>query len=603
MGERRPSTRRHSESASSGVLLTEPAYGLPHLTWVGHLLLTLRWVALVLVLVLAFFDHIKEGMLVSPFYAVVGVTVYNLALVFVRRYVHWLRRPLNFLALDTLVATLATYLTGGYHSSFFILYVSNIIGASFYLDLGPTILVALIASLIYGAASAANPAGLLTPAALYIVAAKLLLLLVVAVLCALFLEQLRREHRETEQERVLATRLSALNSLLRQLSSSLNLEDTLHTVTYAAHRLLDADRAVLLLRDESSGCLAPAAASGVDLRQRANVRLSLTEEPVRTILASDTPHVCDTGLYPNFARSLLGRQDLGVCASATLRLNGEPLGILCLGQRSRAQFDEDARLLLQALAQEAALAIRNARLYERERQQVRQLQILEQLQRSFISVVSHELRTPLTCIRTSVDLLGDAEPPVQAELMETITHHTSRLEALVTDLLDSTRLETGQVTLAVQPTDLRRIVERTVTAIAPLMEQKNQHLETELPDQPVMAEVDRRRIEQALTNLLANANKFTPKGGNISVTVELGDEELTIAVADDGPGIEPEEQKDLFQRFHVGANHAGKSGVGLGLYITRELVELHGGRVWVESKPAQGSTFFIALPAQQRGEQ
>jgi len=588
---------RKSETGAGRIVKNEPAYKLPHLTWVGQLLLMLRWLALLLVLVLSLFDHLEEGLLVSPLYAVLGVVAYNLALLFISQHVRWLRRPLNFLALDTIVATLATYLTGGYHSGFFILYVFNVIGVAFYMDLAPTILVALVAGLIYTGACAVNSAGLWTPIALYIVAAKLLLLLVVAVLCALLLEQLRREHQETEQERVLAARLSTLNDLLRQLSTSLDLERTLHTVTDAARHLLAADVAVLLLRDEANSWLSPAAASGVDLHRHTGVQLSLTDEPTRTILASDAPRVVsDTTQYPNFAHHLLLGEHIRSYASAPLRLNGEPLGILFVGQRTAARFDDDALSLLQALAQEAALAIRNARLYQREREQVQQLSTLEQLQRSFISTVSHELRTPLTCIKTSVDLLHDAAPAIQAELLETIAHHTGRLEALVTDLLESTRLEVGQVTLATQPTDLRRIVERTVTAVAPLMEQKGQHLETTLPDGPALADVDRRRFEQALTNLLSNAHKFTPKGGHIRVALERGDEELVVAVTDDGSGIPCEQQAHLFQRFYVIPDGTGKVGLGLGLYITRQLTELHGGRVWVESGPGRGSTFFIALP-------
>jgi len=171
------------QTKTDWVAQDEPAFGLPHLTWVGRMLLILRWLALLLVLVLSLFDHLEEGLLVPPLYAVLGVVVYNLVLLFVSRHVRWLRRPLNFLALDTIVATLATYLTGGYHSGFFILYVFNIIGAAFYMDLVPTILVALIAGLIYTGACAVNQAGLWTPIALYIVAAKLLLLLVVAILC------------------------------------------------------------------------------------------------------------------------------------------------------------------------------------------------------------------------------------------------------------------------------------------------------------------------------------------------------------------------------------------------------------------------------------
>jgi len=582
----------------------EPAHGLPHLTWVWRLLLILRWLALVLVLVLSFFDRIEGGMLVSPFQAVLGVAIYNLALLLVSRHVHWLRRPLNFLALDTLIATLATYLTGGYHSGFFILYISNIIGASFYLDLVPTILVALIGGLIYGAACAANPAGLFTTAALYIVAAKLLLLLVVAALCALFLEQLRREHTETEQERALATRLSALNELFQQLSSSLDLQHVLQTVVTASCHLLDADVALISLIEEHGHYLQLAAAYGIDNEPLAHVRWPMDDEVVTRMLETERPYVFTgslslAGQYQGFLATIQC-EDIVSGASVSLLLHGQPIGFLDIGQRRPRHYSPEDLTFLNALAQEAALAIRNARLFQRERDQVRQLQILEQMQRTFISVVSHELRTPLTCIKTSVDLMRDAAPPVQAELVETIAHHTSRLEALVADLLESTRLEAGQLTLASQPTDLRRVVERTVTAIAPLIEKKKQHMETILPDGPAMADIDRRRIEEVLTNLLANANKFTRKGGHIRVTLEHQQEELVIAIADDGPGIPREQQKGLFQRFHVGPDHAGKTGVGLGLYITRQLVELHGGRVWVESKPARGSTFSFALPVLER---
>jgi len=339
----------------------EPAYQLSHLSWVGQMLLILRWLALLLVTVLSLFDYLDEGVLVSPFYVVIGVGAYNLALLFASRRIRWLRRPLNFLALDTVVATLATYLTGGYHSGFFILYVFNVIGAAFYMDLVPTILVTLVVGLIYVGACTVNQAGLWNPVALYIVVAKLLLLQIVAVLCALLLEQLRREHAETEQERVLTARLSTLNSLLRQLSTSLDLEQTLHTVTDAARQQLAGDVAVLLLRDESDARLSPAAASGIDLRQHAGLRLPLTEEPFRTLLASDEPQVIsDTSLYPN----LPFRENLRTYAGASLQLNGEPLGLLFVGQRAATQFDEGALSLLQALAQEAALAIRNARLYQ-----------------------------------------------------------------------------------------------------------------------------------------------------------------------------------------------------------------------------------------------
>lgn len=578
----------------------EPAYGLPHLAWVGRLLLILRWLALLLVLALSLFDRLEEGVLVSPSYAVLGVAAYNLILLFVSRPVRWLRHPLNFLALDTIVATLATYLTGGYHSGFFILYVFNIIGAAFYMDLVPTILVALLGSLIYAGACAVNPAGLWTPVALYMVAAKLLLLLVVGALCALLLEQLRREHQETEQERGLATRLSTLNDFFQQLSISLDLQHVLQTVVTASCRLLEADVALISLIEEDGHHLRLAASHGIDSASLVRLRWPMEDKLVATMLETGQPLVFTQSLsLPEHYRAFLTMVHCEgiVCgASMPLLLHGQPVGFLDIGHRWPRHYDAGDLTFLSTLGQEAAIAVWNAQLYQREQEQVRQLRTLEQLQSNFISVISHELRTPLTCIKTSVDLLHNATPEVQADLLATIAHHTGRLEALVTDLVESTRLEVGRLTLATQPTDLRRIVERTVSAVTPLLEQKGQHLEITLPDQPALADVDRRRIEQALTNLLANAHKFSPKNGHIRVSLRPAGTELVIAVSDDGPGIPSAQQVHLFQRFYVIPDGARKAGLGLGLYITRQLVELHGGRVWVESEPGHGSTFYMTLP-------
>ena len=575
--------------------------------WLGRLpaierpILLLRWLALLLVLILHIFDRSDAGVLVPLPQMTLGVIAYNALLLVLMRYLRWLRRPLNYLAIDTLIATAAVYLTGGYHSSFFVLYVFIVIGAAFHLELLRTLIVTLVIGLIYVGACYVNPAGLEWPDAQYIMAAKLLLLLIVAVLCALLLEQLRREHLETERERALAHRLSVLNDLFQQLSTTLDLTSTLQIVAEAPRTLLGADATVISLLDRDGDHLSAVAAAGVDVMLFAGQQWAMDDTLVSAVLSSSRPYVVEEPAeYMNQLPATLAQEQavtsVASGVSAPLLSNGELLGTLDVGYYKRRILTDADLTFLQALAQEAALAIRNARLYQREREQVQRLRTLDQLQRSFISAVSHELRTPLTCIKTSVDLLRDAAPAVQDELLNTVAHHTGRLEALVADLLESTRLEVGQVTLATQPTDLRRIVERTVTAVAPLMEQKGQRLETTLPDGPALADVDRRRFEQALTNLLSNAHKFTPKGGHIRVTLERGGGELVVAVADDGPGIPHEQQAHLFQRFHVIPDGTGKVGLGLGLYITRQLVKLHGGRVWVESEPARGSTFFIALP-------
>lgn len=575
---------------------------LSFLPGIEHQILLLRWLALLLVLILHFFDRSSAGVLFSLPKMALVVVGYNGLLLLLMRYVPWLRRPLNYLAVDTVMATLAVYLTGGYHSSFFVLYVFIAIGASFCLELVPTVIVTLGVGLIYVGACYVNPAGLESPYALYILAAKLLLLLVVAVLCALLLEQLRREHRKTEQERALASRLRALNELFQQLNTTLDLELTLQVVADAPRTLLQADMTGIALLEEDGQHLSVVAAAGIDVTLFDGRRWSVDNTFVSEILTAAQPYAVDDpapylNMLPNF------QVDMSVSPSSVyiipLLLEGNPLGVLTVAYVEPRTLSEEDMVFLSALSQEAALAIRNARLYKWEREQVARLRALDELRDSFLSAVSHELRTPLTCMRTSVDLLQATSGGFssdQVDMIGTIEHHLGRLEALVSDLLQSTHLEAGQVTLSKQPTDLRRLVNRVVEGLHPLIERKGHVIHLHLPRQVDLVPVDRRRIEQVLTNMLSNAIKFTPKGGRIEIAVEETGEGVRVSIADNGPGISDKDADHVFEKFYVVTDGRGLSGLGLGLFISKQLVELHGGRICLESRLGRGSTFWFELP-------
>ncbi len=583
---------------------TEASQYLAPREWVSWLILSLRFLALTLALLLSFFDRSQAGVILPITHMTLAAVAYNVILVLLARYVKWLRQTLNVLVIDTLVTTLAVYLTGGYHSGFFIVYFFITIGAAFYLSLVATTIVSLILGMIYVAACFVNPAGIWAANAAFILAGKIAVLLIVALTCALLLEQLRREHHETERERALSARLSALNELFQSLSASLDLDRTMQTVADTSRDFLGTDATIILLRGDDRQGLYLAASSGLELESLPD-GLPLDEELVERILAMEAPYMIeDLSAQPAALRTLLQSEGIHSLAAVTLVLDEQAMGLLCAGRRSSAVFSQDDLTFLSALAQEAALAIRNARLYERERQQVEELRALEALQASFVSAVSHELRTPLTCIKTSVEMLEDEEgkavPAVRRELLETITHHTGRLEALVQDLLDATRLEAGQLALSVQPTDFRLLIERTVNAFAPLVEKKRQVIELELPDTVGVVQLDRHRIEQILTNLISNAHRFTPKRGHIRLSLTEAEEYLELAISDDGPGIPLEDQGRIFEKFYVVADGRHLAGVGLGLYITRELVELHGGRIWVESIPGKGSTFYVSIPREPK---
>jgi K+-sensing histidine kinase KdpD len=574
-------------------------------------ILLLRGLALLLALVLHLFDRSTAGVLFSVPPMVLILVGYSGLLLVIMYHVRWLRRPLNHLALDTVVTTLSVFLTGGYHSSFFVLYVFIVIGAAFHLELVRTIVVTLAIGLIYIGACYVNPAGLQSAPAQYILAAKLLLLLVVAVLCGLLLEQLRREHTETERERALAQRLQALNDLFQQLNTSLDLHFTFQTVAEAPRTLLGADWTSIALLDDSGEYLSLVAVAGLDQALLGVQRWSADDKLISAILSDDVPSLIDNPWQylhdgPAALADSLTSPTAESAVSIPLSLNEEPLGLLNVAYKGPQMFTKEDMAFLQALGQEAALAIRNARLYERERQQVSRLRTLEELQKGFVSAVSHELRTPLTCIRTSVDLLGAMEEDLPAdplELIRTIGHHAGRLEAFVADLLEITKLEAGQVTLSKQPTDLRPLVSRAVDTLRPLSDRKGQTVHLFLPETANQVEVDRRRIEQVLTNILSNAVKFTPKQGEINVRVSENEDSVQVSIADNGPGISEEDQAQVFDKFFVVTDGRGLSGLGLGLYIARQMIDLHDGRIYVESKPGQGSIFCFEVPKTAQGAQ
>jgi PAS domain S-box-containing protein len=227
---------------------------------------------------------------------------------------------------------------------------------------------------------------------------------------------------------------------------------------------------------------------------------------------------------------------------------------------------------------------------------------LEQLQRDFLSTVSHDLRTPLTAIRTGVVLLeasaADRLRPDERQLLGHARTNSERLGLLISDLLAVNQIEAGTLQLEREPLDLRATVSTAVAAVHAPIQEKGQTLEVDLPE-ALPVDGDRRRLEQVVVNLLANAHRHTPPGARIVASGRAGAGEVRLTVQDDGPGIPATEVESIFRRFYRLA--AGGDGSGLGLPIARGLVELHGGRIWAERDPAGGSAFHVVLPRDHDG--
>lgn len=296
------------------------------------------------------------------------------------------------------------------------------------------------------------------------------------------------------------------------------------------------------------------------------------------------------GLGPSPANPEVGL----ICVPVSLR--GEIQGALTMARRPGGRpYDAADLALADDLAQRLAVAFDNARLYEEAQAAVR-------LRDEFLSIASHELRTPLTSLLGYVQLLerrtlrnGEASEREQ-RAMRVIADQVVRLNKMISSLLDVSRLQSGQFSLQLAPVDLRAIAVRAVDELRPALDGHTAQVVEDTG--PLLVMADELRLHQVLQNLLQNAAKYSPAGGSIDVQLGREGEWASLTVSDQGIGIPSEAMPFLFTRFFRAANAEERkiSGIGLGLYVVHEIVELHGGRIEVDSRLGQGSAFRICLP-------
>ena len=237
------------------------------------------------------------------------------------------------------------------------------------------------------------------------------------------------------------------------------------------------------------------------------------------------------------------------------------------------------------------------------RAEAERLEVLDRLRDDFIATVSHDLRTPLSAARAALILLQtsavDRHQPDERAMVDNARRNIERLSLLIDDLLTHNQLEAGTLRLDRAPLDLRAVVTAAIAAVHPLIREKGQLLEMDLPE-PLPTEGDPRRLEQVVVTLLANAHHHTPPGTRITLSGRITGSDVVLVLRDNGPGIPSEELEAIFRRFHRLTSAGG--GSGLGLAIAQRIVSLHGGRIWVESRLGAGATFYIALARHCNGD-
>src|SRR5262245_7134746 len=295
--------------------------------------------------------------------------------------------------------------------------------------------------------------------------------------------------------------------------------------------------------------------------------------------------------------------DAGLRASLIVPLLSSegPLGTLVLQRRQPGDFPQAVINLMQALADQSAIALENARLFEEIARKSRELEITSQHKSQFVANMSHELRTPLAAMLGYAELLRDGMfgelPEKSVRIIDRMQANGKHLLGLINTVLDISKVESGQFNLNLGEYSLDSMVETVRLATESLASAKQLSFRTEVVKGLPYGLGDEPRLTQVLLNLVGNAIKFTD-AGDVCISADARNGSFVVSVSDTGPGIPDEERGRIFDKFHQvdSTSTKTKGGTGLGLAIAKEIIEMHGGRIWVESILGRGSTFRMELP-------
>lgn len=408
-------------------------------------------------------------------------------------------------------------------------------------------------------------------------------------------------------KRVLKNQIFWLNTLyeiVRDVNSTLSLKKSLKTIVSKATKLLKVERSSLMLLDRSGKFLTIFASTGLSPSIIRNTRIKVGEgisgwvaEKGKPLLIQD---IQKDKRFPK--RKEKGRYTTNSLLSVPLKAKGKTIGVLNVNnKRERAIFTPSDLKLLAALADEAGIALHNARLYEELVEANERLKELDKLKSGFVAKVSHELRTPLAIIRNFIfafqkEMTGTVSD-AQKEYLSRVEDNLGRLERLIDNLLDLSKIEAGRFELKKDRVDLVSVAKKVTESFQKKGEEKGITLQFLASDKIPHSYLDQDRMTEVLTNLVDNAIKYTPRGGSVRVSVRQEDKHLLLTVQDTGIGIRPKDQKRLFEKFRqFGASPHQEKGAGLGLAIAKEIVTLHKGKLWVDSVEGKGSLFAVSVP-------
>ena len=405
--------------------------------------------------------------------------------------------------------------------------------------------------------------------------------------------------------------LQALGEVGQAVSSTLDLETVLTSIVSHAVQLSGTDCGVIYEFDETTeefnlrashrmetDVVEMLRVAPIHLGEGATGKAATSRSPV---LVADIANEREyTGAR---ARPLLIRLGYRSLLSVPLLREQKIMGGITIYRRRTGSFSPEVINLLQTFATQSVLAIQNARLFREIEDKSKQIEAANRHKSEFLANMSHELRTPLNAIIGFSEVLGERMfgelNEKQAEYTEDILSSGRHLLSLINEILDLSKVEAGRMELEVAAFDLPLAIDNARTFVRERATKHGINLDVTVDERLGDFVGDERKIKQVLLNLLSNAVKFTPEGGRIGIKARQADGSVEISVSDTGIGIAPEDQPKIFEEFRqVGGDYAHKrEGTGLGLTLAKKFVELHGGKIWVESEVGKGSTFSFTLPA------
>ena len=393
--------------------------------------------------------------------------------------------------------------------------------------------------------------------------------------------QPRRDERRVEK-------LKRLIQISRSLSSTLSLRPLLQQIVVTAQEITDTEACSILLADRKSGQLHFEAVTGLRGYRARSIVVPMEGSIAGWVARTGQPLVVrDVSKDARHYRQVDKQSDFttrGILA-APLITRGKVLGVLeAMNKAGDAEFTDEDVELLTVLGDQAAVAVQNAFLFQ---------------QSDLIAEIVHELRTPLAAIVTHTHLLQTpGTPPAHRDqFAEVIRTEAVRLNTLTTNFLDLARLESGRTALARDLVDMANVIQNAISVLRPDAEAKQIGVLAEIPADLAHVAGDAQRLHQVMLNLLGNAVKYCSPGDVVTVSARSGQGHIEVSVSDSGPGIRAEALPHIFERFYRVPTAGDKTpGIGLGLCITRQIIEALGGEISVRSQPGQGATFSFTLP-------